>query len=161
MNRFGSVMRATGGPFGGCPASGAATEHQGVGTHHTHGEVHVSCVFQYKLLPEIAKLIEDEILDPQSIMDFNEWFHRQSPPDERLHQELLSGVGSDWRGRFADPKHDDMSQVPAYIAQDTSENMWSHGVAKADAYEDGRVFTRKVYNGISPTQLITNLSLLT
>ena len=151
MNRFGSVMRATGGPFGGCPVSGAATEHQGVGTPHTHGEVHVSCVFQYKLLPEIAKLIEDDILDPQSIMDFNEWFHRQSPPDETLHQELLPGVESDWRSRYADAKHDDMSQVPSYIAQDTSKNMWSHGVAKVDAYEDGRVFNRKVYNGISPT----------
>ena len=63
-------------------------------------------------------------------MDFNEWFHRQSPPDETLHQELLPGVESDWRGRFADAKHDDMSQVPSYIAQDTSKNMWSHGVAK-------------------------------
>ena len=142
MNRFGSVMRATGGPFGGCPASGSATEHQGFGTPHVHGEVHVSCVFQYKLLPEIAKLIEDDILDPQSIMDFNEWFHRQCPPDDNLHQELLSGVETDWRGRVADTKHNDMSQVPGYIAQDTSKNMWSHGLAKDEAYQDGRTFSR-------------------
>ena len=134
-------MRATGGPFGGSPASGAATEHQGVGTPHVHGEIHLCCVYQYKLLPEIAQLIEDDVLDPQSIMDFNEWFHRQEPPDEHLHQELLPQVEADWRGRYSDPKHDDMSQVPEYIAQDTSRNMWSDGqMTKADAYEDGNNF---------------------
>ena len=131
-------MRATGGIFGGSPATGAAAEHQGIGTPHVHGEIHVCCVYQYKLLPEIAQLIEDDVLDPQNIMDFNEWFHRQHPPDENLHKELLPEIEADWRGRYADPKHDDMSQVPEYIAQDTSGNMWSDNqITRTDAYEEG------------------------
>jgi len=134
-------MRATGGAFGGSPAYGAATEHQGVGTPHVHGEIHLCTVYQYKLLPEIAKLIENDVLKPQSIMDFNEWFHRQDPPDEVLHQELLPQVEAEWRSRFSDPKHNDMSQVPKYIAHDTSKNMWSEPqITKADALEDGSTF---------------------
>ena len=141
QNRFGSVMRATGGIFGGSPATGAAAEHQGIGTPHVHGEIHICCVYQYKLLPEIARLIADDVLDPQNITDFNEWFHRQDPPDENLHKELLPEVEADWRGRYADQKHDDMSQVPEYIAQDVSSNMWSDTkMTRTDAYDDGRHF---------------------
>ena len=147
QNRFGSVMRATGGILGGSPASGAAAEHQGIGTPHVHGEIHVCCVYQYKLLTEIAQLIEDDILSPQSIMNFNEWFHRQDPPDEKLHKELLPQIEADWRNRFADPKHDDMSQVPNYIAQDTSRNMWSDTeMTQNEAYEDGRRFKEQFFH---------------
>ena len=145
QNRFGSVMRATGGILGGSSASGAAGEHQGVGTPHVHGEIHVCCVYQFKLLTEIAKLIEDDVLDPKNIMDFNDWFHRQDPPDENLHKELLPQIETEWRSRFADPKHDDMSQVPNYIAQDTSSNMWSDKeMSQSKAYEDGRHFKEQL-----------------
>ena len=57
--------------MGGSTAFGSATEHQGVGTPHVHGEIHLCCVYQYMLLPEIAELIEDDLLDPQSIIDFS------------------------------------------------------------------------------------------
>ena len=141
QNRFGSVMRATGGPFGGSPAYGAATEHQGVGTPHVHGEIHLCTVYQYKLLTEIADLIERDLLSPESIMEFNEWFHRQHPPDEALHQELLPQVETEWRGRFSDPKHNDMSQVPEYIAHDTSANMWSDkNMTQEMALAEGKTF---------------------
>ena len=61
QNRFGSNMRAMGGIFGGSPASASATEHQCVGTPHAHGEIHSACVYPYKLLPVIAKMIEDDV----------------------------------------------------------------------------------------------------
>ena len=41
QNRFGSVMRATGGIMGASTALGSAIEHQGVGTPHIHGQLHV------------------------------------------------------------------------------------------------------------------------
>ena len=44
QNRFGSNMRATGGFVGGCVANGSAVEHQGEGTPHIHGDIHVACV---------------------------------------------------------------------------------------------------------------------
>ena len=47
QDKFGSNMRPGGGIFGAAVALGAGTEHQGYGTPHLHGEVHVSSIFQY------------------------------------------------------------------------------------------------------------------
>ena len=102
-----------GGILGGGPANASATEHQGMGTPHVHGEIHIACVYQYKLLPEIARMVEDDILDPQSIMDFSVWYHMEEPPDHLVHDSMVEGIEREWHGRFADKKHDDMSQVPA------------------------------------------------
>ena len=43
QNRFGSNMCATGGILGGSPANASATEHQGHGAPHVHGQVHIAC----------------------------------------------------------------------------------------------------------------------
>ena len=66
------------------------------------------------------------MLDPQSIVEFNTWFHREDPPCEELHEKLLEGIEKAWHQRFSAPEHDDMSQVPAYLAEDRSSNMWSN-----------------------------------
>ena len=146
QNRFGSNMRATGGILGGSPANGSATEHQGIGTPHVHGEIHIASVYQYKLLPEIAKLIEDDVLDPQSIMDFNAWYHMEEPPNQQLHDEMVEGIEKEWHARFSDRKHDDMSQVPAYIANDHAANMWSDkSVSKEKAQAEGVVFKKQYF----------------
>ena len=83
-------MRATGGILGVSSAYGSAIEHQGVGTPHVHGQIHICCVYQYKLLPEIAKPIEEDVMDPQSIMYFNAWVHHEAPPNQNLHGELIA-----------------------------------------------------------------------
>ena len=87
--------------------------------------IHICCIYQYKLLPEIAQLIEDDILDPASIMDFNVWYHRQEPLNQEVHDAMLPEIESAWHGRFAAREHDDMSQIPDYIARDATANMWS------------------------------------
>ena len=139
-------MRATGGILGGSPANGSATEHQGIGTPHVHGEIHIASVYQYKLLPEIAKLIEDDVLDPQSIMDFNTWYHTEEPPNQQLHDEMVEGIEKEWHARFSDRKHDDMSQVPGYIANDHAANMWSDkSVSKEKAQAEGVVFKKQYF----------------
>ena len=74
---------------GGAVAFGSATEHQGVGTPHVHGQIHLCCAYQYKLLSDIAAEIRAGLLDAQSILDFNAWFHREDPPDQELHNVLL------------------------------------------------------------------------
>ena len=47
QDKFGSNMRPGGGIFGAAVALGAGTEHQGYGTPHLHGEIHVNSIFQY------------------------------------------------------------------------------------------------------------------
>ena len=85
-------MRAPGGFLGGCCAYGSALEHQGAGTPHQHGQVHICCAYQYKLLTEIAELIEADILDPQSIIEFQEWVHMTEPPNQELHESMMPHV---------------------------------------------------------------------
>ena len=44
-------------------------------------------------------MIEEDILDPQSIMDFNVWYHMEEPPDPTLHDTMLEGIERGWHGR--------------------------------------------------------------
>ena len=144
QNRFGSVMRVTGGIMGASCAYGSAMEHQGVGTPHIHGQVHVCSAYQYKLLPEIAKLVENNLLSPESVMEFNTWIHREEPPDEKVHEEMLSSVEASWHTRFAEVEHDDMSQIPSYLAEDTAGNMWcDKSITRIAADQEGEAFVKK------------------
>ena len=145
QNRFGSVMRATGGFVGGSPAYGSAAEHQTHGTPHIHGEVHVCCVYQYMFLTEISELIEKGLLDPDSIMEFHSWLHYEEPPNQDVHDEMLPQVESSFHSRFAGTEHNDMSQVPEYLAKDTAPSMWTDKtVSRQDAYDEGSTF-KKTY----------------
>ena len=61
QDKFGSNMRPGGGIFGSAIALGAGTEHQGYGTPHLHGEIHVNSIFQYhigRLTLKLEKLLE-------------------------------------------------------------------------------------------------------
>ena len=64
------------------------------------------------MLSEIAALIKNDLLDPQSIMDFQAWLHCEEPPNEEIHQEMLPKVDHMFHNRFAGTEHDDMSQMP-------------------------------------------------
>ena len=97
-NRFGSNMCAMGGILGGSPSNASATEHQGMGTPRAHGEIHIVCVYQYKLLPEIAKLTEEDVIDPKSIMDFNVWYHMEEPPNQKINDAMVECIEK--YGRF-------------------------------------------------------------
>ena len=93
------------------------------------------------MLPEIAELIEKDLLDPQSIMDFHTWLHCEEPPDEDIHEQMLPHVDDMFHTRFAGREHDDMSQMPEYLAHDTAPTMWlDRSITKEGAHVDGSVF---------------------
>ena len=71
QNKFGSNMIPIGGSLGGCPALGSAVEHQGHGTPHLHGDVHVACVYQFGTLQDVADRIKAELLSPDTILEFH------------------------------------------------------------------------------------------
>ena len=80
QDALGSNMLVMGGVCGACTHFGGATEYQGHGTPHFHGEAHFVNVYQHHTLQEIAQRISDGLLDPQTLHDFHEWFHREEPP---------------------------------------------------------------------------------
>ena len=59
-----------GGTLGACNAFGGATEYQGHGTPHFHGEVHVICIYQFGTLEEIADRIKAKLFDPAEVFDY-------------------------------------------------------------------------------------------
>jgi hypothetical protein len=125
QDKFGSNMMPMGGVLGGAVALGAATEHQGHGTPHLHGEVHVVCIYQYSTLQEIAERIKEKLFDPASVLDFHAWLHREEPFNEQAHESVQKRVEDAWWTRFAAREHDAMSQMPTYISQDRATTMWS------------------------------------
>jgi len=118
-------MMPMGGVLGGAVALGAATEHQGHGTPHLHGEVHIVCIYQYSTLQEIAERIKEKLFDPASVLDFHAWLHREEPFNEQAHESVQKRVEDAWWTRFAAREHDAMSQMPTYISQDRAPTMWS------------------------------------
>ena len=82
-------MRPLGGFLGAGTAFGAATEHQGLGTPHGHGEYHGVCIYQYGTLQEIADKIAEGLLRVQEVLDYEAWAHKEDPLLPEQHAEFL------------------------------------------------------------------------
>ena len=94
---------------------GFAVEYQTLGPPHGHGNVHIANAYQYRTLYDIAQMIKDKLLDPQSILDYHAWLHREEPFDEASHESQRESLESAWRDRFDAPEHDGMSQTPLFM----------------------------------------------
>ena len=79
-----------GGALGGASAIGLAIEYQAQSPPHGHGNVHLVNCYQYNTLYDIAQMIKKELLDPQSILDFHAWLHREEPFDSNAHESQRS-----------------------------------------------------------------------
>lgn len=145
QDKFGSNMMPLGGILGGCVAIGAATEHQGVGTPHLHGNIHLACVYQYSTLQEIAMRISEKAFEPERVKNFQAWMHKEDPPVPSQHADFEGRVEQEWQQRFAGSEHDSMCSTPAYMTDDERPTMWAAaGPSLPDALADAAVF-KKAY----------------
>ena len=143
QDKFGSNMTPLGGILGGCTALGAATEHQGVGTPHLHGNIHLACIYQYHTLQEIADRIVEKAFDPDLVKSFQAWMHKEDPPEPMQHEAFTERVEQEWQQRFAGQEHDGMCSTPAYMADDEQATMWAaSGPSSQEALADGARFRR-------------------
>ena len=143
QDKFGSNMTPLGGILGGCTALGAATEHQGVGTPHLHGNIHLACIYQYHTLQEIADRIVEKAFDPDLVKSFQAWMHKEDPPEPMQHEAFTERVEQEWQQRFAGQEHDGMCSTPAYMADDEQATMWApSGPSSQEALADGAKFRR-------------------
>jgi hypothetical protein len=71
-----------GGSLGGVPAMGFAVEYQTLGPPHGHGNIHIANAYQFNTLYDIAQMIKEKMLDPQSVLDYHAWLHREEPFDQ-------------------------------------------------------------------------------
>ena len=118
-DRFGSNMRPFGGGLGGMEALGGATEHQGHGTPHFHGQGHIVCAHQFKTLHEIAELMTDSkaTLSAEQVKDFQAWMHREEPMDEALWEDFLPKVETEWTARYQASEHKGLCVTPAFLGE--------------------------------------------
>ena len=145
QDKFGSNMMPLGGILGGCPALGAGTEHQGVGTPHIHGNAHVACIYQYSTLQEIADRIVEKALDPVLVQNYQAWMHKEDPLVPSQHDAFAERVEEEFQHRFAGREHDAMCSTPDYMAEDKTLTMWATGgPTLQQALEEGGVF-KKAY----------------
>jgi hypothetical protein len=124
QNRFGNNMRPMGGSLGGASGFGLAVEHQTLGPPHAHGNIHLANAYQFNTLYDIAQMIKDKVLDPQSVLDFHARLHREEPFDQTAHESQREHLEDGFRDRFDASLHDPMSQMPAFLHQDVSPSMY-------------------------------------
>ena len=119
---------------------GLAVEHQTLGPPHGHGNIHLANAYQYSTLYDIAQMIKDKVLDPQSVLDFHAWLHREEPFDRVAHENQRADLEDAYRDRFDGREHDLMSQMPAFLHQDSSPSMFD---AEPCSYEDAKANAAK------------------
>ena len=97
---------------------GGATEHQGNGTPHFHGEGHIVCAYQYGTLADIVEKLDRREFTVDDIKRYHEWMHQEDIFDLAKYESYRPHVEEDWKHRFSGPEHNAMSVNPQYLAQD-------------------------------------------
>ena len=142
-------MRPLGGFLGAGTAFGAATEHQGLGTPHGHGEYHGVCIYQYGTLQEIADKIAEGLLRVQEVLDYEAWAHKEDPLLPEQHAEFLPRAESEWRSRYASREHDRMSQVPAHLSAAPPDTAWTSKILTLhDAVKEGQAWKHSYFQDV-------------
>ncbi len=75
MDKFGNNMRPCGGVLGGATALGGGTEHQGYGTPHMHGQVHVASIYQFGTMADVVEAFQKQQFSFDDLARYNTWFH--------------------------------------------------------------------------------------
>ena len=103
-----------------------AVEFQHGGKPHFHAMVFLVNCYQHLTMMEIARRIEENLLDPAAVSRFAARVCRETNFDRALHLQELPGLESEWP-RYADPRHDGLSRVPRYLSRDvqTKSRLWS------------------------------------
>ena len=115
-------MRPTGGVLGGALAFQGGTEHQGQGTPHFHGQVHVVCMYQYATMDEVFSRIREGLIQTKDFKAFRDWYHVERPLDTSLHGESEEKVEQDFYDRFRGLEHTPLCQTPPYLQADNANS---------------------------------------
>ena len=138
-----------GGLLGAAQGMGTATEHQKYNTPHTHGEVHIACMYQFGTLASIAQKISKGLLDPKCVLEYQSWLHEEEPLAPELHEEQKEGLEKEWWSRLADPSHHGMSTTPVYLTEDHAPTMWDEEPVSRDvAVAEGSQYKKPYFEDV-------------
>ena len=154
MDKFGNNMRPCGGVLGGATALGGGTEHQGHGTPHMHGQVHIASIYQFGTMADVVEAFQKQQFSFDDLARYNTWFHAEDLFDQGVHDEVAKNIDQEWHARFAGAHNDDLSQIPIYLQEevDASKRTTSVTVSSAtdaqqrrELAEDGARFKRQYF----------------
>ena len=124
-NKFGNNFEPWGGIAGLAAANFCAVEYQHTNNPHAHGHVHLVSAYQHKTLEEIKKLIEEKLLSPESIFDYQETLQRTDLFEHEEYDAQIPEIEQSWRQKFKDPEHNDLAQLPEVVFNDHTKTLWN------------------------------------
>ena len=124
QNTFGSSSEIMGGAVGCCTAIAGAVEYQRNSAPHFHGNMHLRNCWQWPLA-EIAKAIENRLLQPSALLEFYQWLHREEHYNLEQHLDSEATLEKDWFDNFAPQPYDKLCLLPAFVKADTRASAWA------------------------------------
>ena len=135
-NKFGNNFEPWGGIAGMTAANGCVIEYQHKNSPHAHGNAHQVSAYQHKTLDDSKVLIEKDLLDPKTIIDYQTALHREDHFDHEQHTKAVSALERAWRNNNSEAKHDALCQYPDLVLQDHSRNFWDGSMDLPEAVTD-------------------------
>jgi len=111
-------MRPCGGLLGGALAVEVGNEHQGHGTPHGHGQVHVVNLYQLATMKDIAAKLEEGQVQTRDMESFQDWFHVERALEPEAHAAYEQRAEEEYFARLNAPEHLPLSQIPPYLQED-------------------------------------------
>ena len=139
-NKFGNNFEPWGGIAGLAAANFCAVEYQHTNNPHAHGHVHLVSVYQHKTLEEIKVLIEEKLLSPESIYDYQETLQRTDLFEHEKHEEQIPAIEEAWRQKYKAPEHNDLCQFPEIVLNDHTKTLWNGQQDIPSAIDDARAY---------------------
>ena len=141
-NKFGNNFEPWGGIAGLAAANFCAVEYQHTNNPHAHGHVHLVSAYQHKTLEEIKGLIEEKLLSPESIFDYQETLQRTDLFDHEDYEERIPELEEAWRQKFKAPAHDDLTQLPQVVFEDHTKTLWNEQQDIPTAISDASTYAK-------------------
>ena len=135
-NKFGNNFEPWGGIAGMTAANGCVIEYQHNNNPHAHGNAHQVSAYQHKTLEDIKVLIESDLLDPNTIFEYQTALHREDHYDHEQHSEAVAALEKAWRSNNSGAEHDALCQYPDLVLQDHSRNLWNGTMNLPEAVTD-------------------------
>ena len=124
-NHFGHNMLPMGGFCGLAVALGGCVEYQQNDNPHFHGNLHLANVYQFKTLPEIAELIQQNLVSLKDLTHFQDWICHEDPLDLDAHKASLPQREEQWMEHNSAKACDTLCCFPSYLRQESPVSMWS------------------------------------
>ena len=123
-------------------ALGCVIEYQHNNHPHAHGNAHKVTAYQHKTLEQIKTLIEQNLLEPKTIIDYQTALHREDHFDHEQHMREVPHLEAAWRNNNKDAEHDALCQYPDFVLNDHSHNLWNGNLDLNEAITDAVKYTK-------------------